>query len=283
MTTRAFIVTLLTVTVTSMQCSDIDDEIMCKCQLIGNMCRSSSKLQLNEADICMTRSPEQCTECEWTADRCQDPVSLKSMEGCMSNAKGNCLSCMPMGKMCMSKIDPCKGKEVNCSSLHNCNLINGTCSMEVDPCLEASFCGDCLWTHEMCMPVAHSTGGTGQMIMTFFGGHDVVVLFDTIHVKTVPEYVGAAIVTALGGIVTVILKDFNGRCLTWGLPIRTVVTIIAITLSNLVMLIVMIMNTGLFIAAMAGSTIGWIIVEHLRSKRTDGDCEIVQHHDCHAP
>eukprot|EP01060_Flectonema_neradi_P003635 TRINITY_DN1234_c6_g1_i1.p1 TRINITY_DN1234_c6_g1~~TRINITY_DN1234_c6_g1_i1.p1 ORF type:complete len:313 (+),score=59.82 TRINITY_DN1234_c6_g1_i1:81-941(+) len=268
--------------VLSLECGDVKDEELCSCHHIGNMCRSSNKLNDGQSDVCMEMTTDECPseKCEWSSGRCQEAPNAM---GCMSNEKQNCLDCMKMGDHCMSAVDPCKGHEKNCSNLHNCQLVNGTCGMVSDPCNGAKYCGDCYWTMQMCMPVEHphGGGGTGQMIMTFFGGHDVVVLFDEIHTTTVGQYVGALIVTILGGIVAVLLKDVTARYESLGLPIRTLLMIIAFTISNLVMLIVMIMNTGLFIAAMAGSTIGWVIMETLRVKRNDVAQNIQL--DCHSP
>ena len=251
------------------------------------MCKMENSICVLAADPC--ESSGHCGSCSWeSSTRVCVTTDSHVTDSCSLNKKeGTCLSCHQMSGICMSNTDSCNGMESHCSSMANCEMKNGRCTMISDPCEASTYCGGCTWKEGKCeKSTGHTTTAhvdhsqhfskSGQMVMTFFDSHDVVLLWKEIDITSKGHYTLAILIVFFLSMFVMLLKDYVSHHNDHHLAIRMVLMLVAITLSNLVMLIVMIMNVGLFISVMFGSTIGFGIVEYkkIREKRRIGEKDV---------
>eukprot|EP01060_Flectonema_neradi_P038640 TRINITY_DN817_c6_g1_i1.p1 TRINITY_DN817_c6_g1~~TRINITY_DN817_c6_g1_i1.p1 ORF type:complete len:411 (+),score=56.46 TRINITY_DN817_c6_g1_i1:72-1304(+) len=261
-------------------CTGMEDH--CAMMTPMGMCKMVSGECILAVDPC--ESAGYCGSCSWdsTAKTCSVDSGSIVTESCSANDEDGCLSCHSMNGMCMSNTDPCNGMESHCSSMGNCELKNNVCTSKVDPCAASTYCGDCMWKSGKCeksdgsvtaAPVDHSQhlSSSGQMVMTFFDSHKVVILWEEIDVTDKGLYALAIIISFILPIIVMLLRDFVTRRTDFHLGIRMALMLVMFTMSNLVMLIVMIMNVGLFVSIMIGSTVGFGIVEFMKLRRAENE------------
>eukprot|EP01064_Diplonema_japonicum_P009214 TRINITY_DN1668_c11_g1_i1.p1 TRINITY_DN1668_c11_g1~~TRINITY_DN1668_c11_g1_i1.p1 ORF type:complete len:207 (+),score=46.27 TRINITY_DN1668_c11_g1_i1:70-690(+) len=149
----------------------------------------------------------------------------------------------------------------------NCMMMNGTCSemgmnAEMNMCKNQKECLACHWTDNMCMPISGGGGG-GQMVMTFYTGHEVVILFNEWNITSRGMYAFACILTIVGCALITMLKDFVTHS-SLHLAIRSLLMFGVFAGLYAAMLVTMTYNTGLFLSVIAGLTLGWTFNEAVR-------------------
>eukprot|EP01060_Flectonema_neradi_P040125 TRINITY_DN9043_c0_g1_i1.p1 TRINITY_DN9043_c0_g1~~TRINITY_DN9043_c0_g1_i1.p1 ORF type:complete len:135 (+),score=16.39 TRINITY_DN9043_c0_g1_i1:48-452(+) len=97
--------------------------------------------------------------------------------------------------------------------------------------------------------------------MSFYGGHDVTLLFSSWVVSTPSMYALVIILTFMLCFSTNLVRDFVARQTKNHIAVRGVAMMLFFTMSSLCMLIMMSMNTGIFISIIAANTSYWLMGE----------------------
>ncbi|KAJ9469473.1 putative Copper transporter [Diplonema papillatum] len=240
-TTSNSCVSIVTPSPPAPTCSDVKAETEClDCMFMSGKCMSMSG-----QEGCSSKSVQDCLDCAWstTSKSCGSSAPSPATKTCAdAKTESACWDCMVMQGKCMSM----SGQQ-GCSS---------------EP---AGNCLSCYWSGAMCMPTKSGGGGMGVgMAVTFYSSHKVVILFDQWNVETVGQYVLSIICVFVAGIATPLLKDYVTAERNLPLAVRGLLVFVNFCFVYSLMLVIMTYNVGIFFAAMAGLTVGWMVGERLK-------------------